>query len=318
MLRYTFKTYISGGAEYYVYGEEYADDSTMTSRTIPFPDSLLSLVDMNVSTVEPIIQKLNDDLWQLALTQDKQYVQSAYALLDELAPHHIYFQQFRLDLKYRISRAVMFGQYTEDILPRKYLYGLPETLQGMQSQIIDLFKNVLDMDKSTEAVSQRMVAYYKAAGENAFQFYPQPVNFEMVNDMTFTEVLDPNTIYDILDYHLRECVKQEIKMRVCKNCGRYFAVTGRATTEYCNRPFDSRGRTCKEVGAIAQWTRSKIGDDVFNDYRREYKKRFARMKAGKLSSDNFYAWSKAAREMKAACEAGKITQKKFKAWLELT
>ena len=104
----------------------------------------------------------------------------------------------------------------------------------------------------------------------------------------------------------------------CKNCGRYFAVTGRATTEYCNRPFDSRGRTCKEVGAIAQWTLSKKGDDVFNEYRREYKKRFARMKAGKLSSDEFYAWSKAAREVKAACEAGEITQDKFKAWLELT
>lgn len=68
---------------------------------------------------------------------------------------------------------------------------------------------------------------------------------------------------------------------------------------------------------IAQWTLSKKSDDVFNDYRREYKKRFARMKAGKLSSDEFYAWSKAAREVKAACEAGEITQDKFKAWLEL-
>ena len=134
----------------------------------------------------------------------------------------------------------------------------------------------------------------------------------------FAEVLKPTSIYDMIDYHLRECAKREVKMRKCKNCGRYFAVTGRATTEYCNRPFDSRGRTCKEVGAIAQWTLSKKGDDVFNDYRREYKKRFARMKAGKLPPEEFYTWSKAAREVKAACEAGEITQDKFKAWLELT
>jgi len=96
-------------------------------------------------------------------------------------------------------------------------------------------------------------------------------------------------------------------MRVCRNCGRYFAVTGRSTTEYCNRLFDSQGRTCKEVGAIAQWTLSKKGDDVFKDYRREYKKRFARMKAGKLPPEEFYAWSKAARNVKASCEAGEIT-----------
>lgn len=157
----------------------------------------------------------------------------------------------------------------------------------MQSQIMDFFLNVLDMDNGAGTVSQRMAAHYKAAGEKAFRFYPQPISFELVND-TFTEVLAPNTIYDLMDFHLRECIKREVKMRVCRNCGRYFAVTGRANTEYCNRPFDNRGRTCKEVGAIAQWTLSKKDDDVFKDYRREYKKRFARMKAGKLPPEEFY------------------------------
>ena len=317
MIKYTFKTYIFNGTEHYAYGEEDARGTTMFSQAVPFPDSLLSLAYMDVGTVEPIIRKLNDALWQLALTKDRQYQQSAYALLDELAPRHIYFQQFRLDWKYRLSRAMIFEQFTEDVLPRKYLYGLPDMLRRMQVQIIELFKNVLDMDSRTEAVPQRMVTYYKSAGENGFRFYPQPVSFEMVNNEVFTEVLEPNSIYDIIDYHLRECVKREVKMRVCKNCDRYFAVTGRVTTEYCSRPFDSKGRTCKEVGAIAQWTRSKKDDDVFKDYRREYKKRFARMKAGTLPPEEFYAWSKRAREKKAACEMGEISQEEFSDWLGL-
>ena len=50
-------------------------------------------------------------------------------------------------------------------------------------------------------------------------------------------------VYDLIDYHLRECIKREVKMRVCKNCGRYFALTGRTNTEYCSRPFDEKGRT---------------------------------------------------------------------------
>ena len=318
MLQYTFKTYIFGGVEHYVYGEAYADDTVISSQAVTFPDSLLSLAYMDIDTVEPIIQKLNDALWQLTLTQEQQYQQIACTLLDELAPYHIYFQQFRLDWKYRISRAMIFGQFTEDILPRKYLYELPETLRRMQTQIMELFKNVLDIDSGTETVSQRMAAYYKTAGDHAFHFHPQPVGFELINDEVFTEVLEPNSIYDLIDYHLRECVKREVKMRVCKNCGRYFSITGRANTGYCNRPFDSRGRTCKEVGAIAQWTLSKKDDDVFKDYRREYKKRFARMKAGTLPSQEFYAWSKKAREKKAACEAGEITVDKFKAWTEMT
>ena len=87
-------------------------------------------------------------------------------------------------------------------------------------------------------------------------------------------------VYDLIDYHLRECIKREVKMRVCKNCGRYFALTGRTNTEYCSRPFDEKGRTCREVGAIALWTKRKSRDALFQDYRREYKNRFARMKAG--------------------------------------
>ena len=90
-------------------------------------------------------------------------------------------------------------------------------------------------------------------------------------------------VYDLIDYHLRECIKREVKMRVCKNCGRYFALTGRTNTEYCSRPFDEKGRTCREVGAIALWTKRKSRDALFQDYRREYKNRFARMKAGSWS-----------------------------------
>lgn len=152
MLQYTFKTYIFGGVEHYVYGEKYADDTVISSQAVTFPNNLLSLVYMDINTVEPLIQKLNDVLCHLTLTQDKQYRQIAYAPLDELAPYHIYFQQFRLDWKYRISRAVIFRQFTEDVLPRKYLYALPETLRCMQSQIMELFKNVLDIDNGTETV----------------------------------------------------------------------------------------------------------------------------------------------------------------------
>ena len=111
-------------------------------------------------------------------------------------------------------------------------------------------------------------------------------------------------VYDLIDYHLRECIKREVKMRVCKNCGRYFS-----------RPFDEKGRTCREVGAIALWTKRKSRDALFQDYRREYKNRFARMKAGKLEPEELYAWDERAREKKAECEAGRLSPEDYAAWL---
>ena len=47
-----------------------------------------------------MIWQLNDTLWQLRLTQATQYEERTAALVDELAPYHICFQQFRLDWKF--------------------------------------------------------------------------------------------------------------------------------------------------------------------------------------------------------------------------
>ena len=114
---------------------------------------------------------------------------------------------------------------------------------------------------------------------------------------------------------MRECLKREVRMRVCKNCGRYFAVIKNSKAEYCNHPFDAKGRTCKQIASILQWNRNRADDTIFKEYRREYKKRFARMKAGSMGEEQFYLWSKLAREKKRECEEGKITLERFGQWL---
>ena len=128
-------------------------------------------------------------------------------------------------------------------------------------------------------------------------------------------MLLPESMFDLVDCYLRECLKQKVRVRVCRNCGKYFAVMGRSTAEYCNHPFDAKGRTCRQVASILQWTRNRATDEVFKFYRREYKKRFARMKAGTMAADDFYAWSEKTREKKAECEAGELTRDEFERWL---
>ena len=140
--------------------------------------------------------------------------------------------------------------------------------------IRELFSNVLDMDRDQRPVMRKMADYYLRDRESAFRFRAYPLGFDLLPSGDFAEVLVPESVYDIIDYHVRECVKRGVRMRVCKNCGRYFAVTGHGGVEYCDRVCDKKGRTCREVGAIMAWTKRRGEDDIFKAYRREYKKRF--------------------------------------------
>ena len=55
---------------------------------------------------------------------------------------------------------------------------------------------------------------------------------------------------------------------------------------------------------------------MFKEYRREYKKRFARINAGRLTKSAFYTRSEEARRRKEDCDSGVITTEEFSRWLK--
>ena len=75
-------------------------------------------------------------------------------------------------------------------------------------------------------------------------------------------------------------------------------------------------RTCKAVGAMRQYLQSHAQDELLKNYRREYKRRFAWIRAGKISQETFSAWSKEAQSEKEKCETGEISQTEFAKWLK--
>ena len=316
---YIFKTYIDGGREYYEYTDA-ADRVQTIKKDFPFPESLMSLLYMNIWELEPITKRMDKALLAFYQSRDYNELQIVAAGLNELASRHICFELLRLDWLERLDMvdSTAPGDF-QDLLPHKKISHLCSSIDTMQKQIKGLIAQVLDMDGEKRSVSEKMVAYYNAEGGdtlNTFQFHPQSMSFEVIDRRIFAEVLYPKDIYDLIDFHVRECVKREVRMRVCKNCLRYFAVTGKASTEYCGRICDSKGRTCREMGAINTWTQRKQGDEVFKEYRREYKKRFARINAGKLTKSAFYAWSEEARRKKEDCDSGVITTEEFSRWLK--
>ena len=319
MQNYIFKTYIDGGREYYEYTDA-ADREQTIKKDFPFPESLMSLLYMDIWELEPITKRMDKALLAFYQSGAKDDLQVVAAGLDELASRHVYFELLRLDWLERLDMVDSTAPRDfQDLLPHKKISHLCSSIDTMQKQIKGLIAQVLDMDGEKKSVSEKMVAYYNAEGGdtlNTFQFQPQTTNFEVIDHKVFAEVLYPRDIYDLIDFHVRECVKREVKMRVCKNCLRYFAVTGKASTEYCGRICDSKGRTCREMGAINTWTQRKQGDEMFKEYRREYKKRFARINAGKLTKSAFYAWNEEARRKKEDCDGGVISPEEFSRWLK--
>lgn len=47
------------------------------------------------------------------------------------------------------------------------------------------------------------------------------------------EVLYPNTVRDLYNYLKAYCLRLPLPIHKCKNCGRYFVVTGNITQDYC-------------------------------------------------------------------------------------
>ena len=319
MHTYIFKTYIDGGREYYEYTDA-ADRERTIKKDSPFPESLMSLLYMDIWELEPITKRMDRALLAFYQSRDYNELQIVAAGLKELAPRHICFELLRLDWLERLDMvdSTAPGDF-QDLLPHKKISHLCSSIDTMQKQIKGLIAQVLDMDGEKKPVSEKMVAYYNTEGGdtlNTFRFQPQTMSFEVIDHKVFAEVLYPRDIYDLIDFYVRECVKREVRMRVCKNCLRYFVVTGKASTEYCGRICDSKGRTCREMGAINTWTQRKQGDDVFKEYRREYKKRFARINAGKLTKSAFYAWSEEARRRKDDCDSSVISPEEFSRWLK--
>ena len=159
-----------------------------------------------------------------------------------------------LDWRYRWDRAWYLGyEFPQNYLQVEYLDEMPDNLKRLQRQALDLLTHIWVTGTSDRFVDEKMTAYYleaEQADKDVFRFRSQKISYELMYRETFAEFLYPDTVYDLVDYHLRGCLKWEIKMCPCKNCERLFAVTGHGGTEYCDRPAGEKDRICKEIGAF--------------------------------------------------------------------
>ena len=315
------KMYFSEKREFFQYDASGTQGVPSVFRELPFLESLLTFLEMDCGELTPALQRIADGWNRLITEDDREAGTDAMVELGQLKSLHIYLELLYVRWYDRFSRMGIYGDRgsTEDQQMLEELRHLPEQLLLYQKQVQRFFDLVLDVDSAGRDPQQQAAMNYlydRPKDPDLFCFRPIPLSFEPVEPGRCSPVLYSASILDMIDYSLRSCVERGITVRRCKNCGRYFPQTGRVSAEYCERPVAEGQQTCREAGAFQQWTKKQSDDPVFKAYRKEYKKRFAWIKAGRISDTDFYAWSEQAREMKKKCDRDVITLEEYVEWLK--
>ena len=315
------KMYFSEKREFFQYDAAGLQELPQVCRNLPFLESLLSFLEMDCEELTPALQRITDNWSRLITEHDRQAGTDAMVELGQLKQRHIYMELLYVRWYDRFSRMGAFNDIgsAEDHQMLGGLRQIPEQLPLYQRQIQRFFELVLDVDGAGRDPQQQASQNYlhdAPRDPELFTFRPIPLSFEPVEPGRCSPVLYSGSIRDMIDYSLRSCVERSITVRRCKHCGRWFPQTGRVSAEYCERPVAPDQQVCREMGAFQQWTKKQTDDPVFRVYRKEYKRRFAWIRAGKISDTDFYAWSERAREMKKKCDREIITLEEFAAWLK--
>ena len=315
------KMYFSEKREFFQYDASGTQGVPSVFRELPFLESLLTFLEMDCGELTPALQRIADGWSRLITEDDREAGTDAMVELGQLKSRHIYLELLYVRWYDRFSRMGIYGNRgsAEDQQMLDELRHLPEQLLLYQKQVQRFFDLVLDVDSAGRDPQQQAAMNYlydRPKDPDLFCFRPIPLSFEPVEPGRCSPVLYSASIQDMIDYSLRSCVERGITVRRCKNCGRYFPQTGRVSAEYCERPVAEGQQTCREAGAFQQWTKKQSDDPVFKAYRKEYKKRFAWIKAGRISDTDFYAWSEQAREMKKKCDRDVITLEEYVEWLK--
>lgn len=115
-------------------------------------------------------------------------------------------------------------------------------------------------------------------------------------------------------------IENNIPIKICKNCRKYFIPENRISSVYCNRIFENN-KTCREVGAINAYNEKLKKDEVNLLYRRTLsaKKMLANRNPDiPIYLEKYEKWKKEANKFKQDIKNGTKTEEEFKQWIEET
>lgn len=158
--------------------------------------------------------------------------------------------------------------------------------QQLVDQFLDAFVSGVSLGEDIQVDAPQVNIQYAVLQQDG-----QPP--ELVEKMYFDRLLD--FVYVEL---MRGLQKGYVPKR-CANCGRWFLQFPGATYAYCDGPIPGQeGKTCRDVGASANFQEKVRNNEIWKLHQRAYKKYFARTRKGTMSKPEFEAWAREAEQLR--------------------
>jgi len=126
-----------------------------------------------------------------------------------------------------------------------------------------------------------------------------------------------NIIQSFIIEFLEIATTDNIEIKQCKNCGKYFVPDNRSDEIYCSNIYEN-GKTCKEVGHFRTKQKLMQINDDLRIYRNVYQKLLLRTRRNpdnEQYENEFQQFKKKNIELKEKINNGEITQEEYMKWL---
>lgn len=143
--------------------------------------------------------------------------------------------------------------------------------------------------------------------ENSKIFVSSPLENDEIIDAVYAD-----TIIEFIYYEFHTVLKNNLPIKLCKNCNLPFVPKGRVDSLYCDRVVPGVKDKCSVVGANNTYKNSLSDTETeFYAARRRYNTRVSR---NPLLKTEFEVWKIKAKEKLTAYRDGKLSADEFKKW----
>ncbi len=220
--------------------------------------------------------------------------------------------------------------FSYNLINKNYLNGLSPSqryyifLNSYQTnEEFNLFDFLTDVSFSQEINFMEYDKSIKKSKLNSPELLAKHIKNEFKKNQNFhikNYLYSFNSILSAYYFCVLHFIENNIPVKICKNCGKYFIPENRNSSIYCNRIYKDK-KTCKEIGANIAFNEKLKKDEVNTLYRKTLsaKKMLANRNPDiPMYLEKYEKWKAEANQFKKDIKAGIKTQEQFKEWLENT
>ena len=177
-------------------------------------------------------------------------------------------------------------------------------------------KDAVERFKQNPAKALNITRQEQNAFEKAYNISPVQTELARIMPIPIASSYRCSSLEEMLYLEFEKMLELDMRIKKCKNCGRYFVLKGNYQTEYCDRIPDGGTQNCQSIGATTKYAQKVKDNPALAIFNRAYKRYHARVKAGSVKPEAFKKWKYEAVVMRDRCLDGEVPAAEFEVWVD--